>query len=181
MATRIDTNSPLTVNQTLSTDRQTPKTDFGERVKVGAAETAGAVSTAVGVAAPFVPGGAVVSAAVAGVSTAAQQNAGGSMSSNSRLAGASYIAQPTPIGTIPASGGSVPSPTGVPTGGTAGGATVPGANGDQWAFLEAQKQSNMQFLMLQSSMNQESQQYMTLSNILKVRADAAKNTIQNVH
>lgn len=186
MATNRIDSSPVSINQAQSTERQTPKTDFGTRVRVGASQTANAIGTAAGVAAPFVPGGAIVSAAVAGVSSMSGQagsslGAGASTSSQSRLGnGASNLTTPLPGGSGTPVGSGSPAPSGGPiTGGTGTGA--PGSTGDQWAFLEAQKQSNMQFLMLQSTMNQESQQYMTLSNILKVRHDTAKNTIGNVH
>lgn len=47
-----------------STTRQTPKTDFGSMVKKGTSSHLGETSS---VAAPFVPGGSVVSAAISGL------------------------------------------------------------------------------------------------------------------
>jgi hypothetical protein len=57
--------------------------------------------------------------------------------------------------------------------------TVSGGIADTAGFLEANRQSNMQFLQLQSSVAQETQQYMTMSQVMKARDDAAKNTIHN--
>ena len=38
----------------------------------------------------------------------------------------------------------------------------------------------MQFLTLQNNMQQENQKFSTLSNVMKVRHDTAKNSISNV-
>jgi hypothetical protein len=172
--------TPLSVNQSQSTERQTPKTDFGTRMAVGASQLAGAVGSTLGIANPFVPGGAVVTAAVAGVqstSAPAVGGAGPSQSSSGRIASNTGYAYGQPK--------LAPPPMGTP--GTGGGALTPGggvagdANSQFSNQLDMMKNTNLDLLMKQSQMNHESQQYMSLSNIMKVRHDAAKNTIQNVH
>lgn len=65
---RIDP-TPVRLSTNLSVPRQTPKTDFGERVKAGINQAAGAVANGAAIAAPLVPGGAIVSAAVSSVGT----------------------------------------------------------------------------------------------------------------
>lgn len=54
-----------------TTTRQTPKTDFGSIMRNGLIRTGQVVSQGLQVAAPFIPGGAIVSAALAGANSAA--------------------------------------------------------------------------------------------------------------
>lgn len=54
-----------------TTTRQTPKTDFGSVMRNGLIRTGQVVSDGLRVAAPFIPGGAIVSAALAGANSAA--------------------------------------------------------------------------------------------------------------
>lgn len=187
---RIDpTGAPVRMSTNLSVGRQTPKTDFGDRVKAGLDTAAGAVATGAAVAAPLVPGGAILSAAVSSVTTMSQ-NAGGAVST--QYSAVSSI--PAPVGggagsintTIPGttggtgstvpvvgstSGGGVGS---IPTG-TAGG-TMAGFNSD----LEAMRATNLELMQAQMAMQRENQVFSTVSNVLKVRHDTVKNTIQNV-
>ena len=57
----------LRVSVGLSVQRQTPKTDFGSVLGKGVSKTADAVLKAGQLAAPYIPGGAIVSAAVSGL------------------------------------------------------------------------------------------------------------------
>ena len=97
-------------------------------------------------------------------------------------------------GALPAvpvgSGGTTISATAIPatsipsTGGAT--TTVPSVSSSDptTAFagvLQQEQAANMQYLMLQNQMQQENQQYSTLSNVLKVRHDTAKNSISNIH
>ena len=82
-----------------------------------------------------------------------------------------------------ASGASVPNTS---TGtATAGGVAVNSGTTDQAAsfssVLSQQAAMNMQYLALQNQMQQENQTFSTLSNVLKVRHDTAKNSISNIH
>ena len=49
------------------------------------------------------------------------------------------------------------------------------------AMLTQQAAQNMQYLELQNQMQQENQTFSTLSNVMKVRSDTAKNSISNIH
>ncbi|HEY3452294.1 MAG TPA: hypothetical protein VGK67_38470 [Myxococcales bacterium] len=155
------------MNTKVTEDRQTPKSDFGARMKDGLATAAGAVATGIGVAAPLVPGGAIISAAVNGVT-----QLGGSLSSGQRTSavggGTSRAVGGT--GTMPSSGSS-----------TGSVANVAGDSYNQGIdLIQAQQASNMQFLTLQNQMQQENQKFSTLSNVIKVRHDTAKNSISNI-
>lgn len=187
---RIDpTGSPGRLSTNLSVGRQTPKSDFGDRVKAGLDTAAGAVATGAAVAAPLVPGGAILSAAVSSVTT--MSNGGGAV-------GAQYSASssvPAPVGGTPGAinttiptGGSTPSVPNV--GGTSGGGSAPGfapsggvGGGTMAGFnsdLEAMRRTNLELMQAQMSMQRENQVFSTVSNVLKVRHDTVKNTIQNV-
>ena len=144
--------------------RQTPRTDFGTMVRNGVATGAGAVAGAAGVAAPFVPGGPVVSAAVNG--------AAGAMSGGS-TGGAGYTngVQSLPgTGPGPSSTGSTPS---------TGNATQDMMNQTK-DMQEMQMSFSMQYLQLQDKMQNENRQYTTISNVMKTKHDTAKATINNV-
>lgn len=105
------------------------------------------VADVVEVAAPFVPAGTVVSAAVRSVAGAAAGAAAGA------------------------------------TSGVAGG--VGGGEGDLLSAtraLQQQSQSfNLEYLQLQESLQRENREFTTLSNVMKVKHDGAKNSIQNIH
>ena len=60
-----------------TTTRQTPKTDFGSVMRSGLIRAGNVVAEGLQVAAPFVPGGAIVSAALAGANHAATMGMGG--------------------------------------------------------------------------------------------------------
>ena len=57
------------ISTNLTVDRQTPKTDFGDRVQNGISNAAGTVANGLSMAAPLLPGGAIISAAVSSVNT----------------------------------------------------------------------------------------------------------------
>jgi hypothetical protein len=184
--------SSVRMSTNLSIDRQTPKTDFGNRVKSGMDTAANAVATGAAVAAPFVPGGAIVSAAVSSVGTmsAASGSQGGVATQYS-----GFSSMPSPTGgsapgglstTVPGGaggGGSLPA-VGSTTGGGApslvpnagAGGTMGGFNAD----LESMRRTNLELMQAQMSMQRENQVFTTVSNVLKVRHDTVKNTIQNV-
>src|SRR5437870_2464593 len=61
--------SGLRVDIDQSRARQAPKTDFGSVLSTGLARTTNAVLDAGQLAAPYIPGGAVLSAAISGVGT----------------------------------------------------------------------------------------------------------------
>jgi hypothetical protein len=165
-----DTGLRVKIDQ--SRTRQAPRTDFGSMVSTGLNRTAGAVMDAGQLAAPFIPGGAVLSAAISGVgslkSSAAGQSLGATGSNATGLMSTSGA-----VGSVGATGASSSGLTP-----SAGGSTDAFANGRQ--FLEMQASFNMQYLMLQQQMQSENRQFTTLSNVMKTKHDTAKNAISNV-
>ena len=71
-----DMGEPVRMSRTVSVGRQTPKTDFASRLKTGAETAAGALAATAAAVAPFVPGGAIVSAAVSSLASASQIGSG---------------------------------------------------------------------------------------------------------
>src|SRR5258706_7171277 len=63
---RID-QTPLRISNNLTIQRQTPKTDFGDRMKAGLDTAAGVVANGASIVGGIIPGGAIVSAAVSSV------------------------------------------------------------------------------------------------------------------
>ncbi|MGC4120410.1 MAG: hypothetical protein QM765_38695 [Myxococcales bacterium] len=158
------------MNTKVTEERQTPKSDFGARMKDGLATAASAVATGVGVAAPLVPGGAIISAAVNGVGTLSN-----SLSSGQRAGVGGGGRAIGGTGSMPSTGttsgsGSSSNVTNIPSQGYTEGMDL----------LAAQQNSNMSFLTLQNQMQQENQKFSTLSNVIKVRHDTAKNSISNI-
>lgn len=137
----------------------------------GISRTASAVMDAGSIAAPFIPGGAVLSAAISGVGQL--KSAAGATTTST-----GYGANATSL-----SGSS-----GVPVtnGGAGAGLTTgaPGAGGDMFtnfrSYQAEQMSLNMQYLKLQQDMQQENRQFTTLSNVMKTKHDTAKNAINNV-
>jgi hypothetical protein len=84
--------SSLRLSTVATTTRQTPKTDFGSIMRNGLIRTGDVVLQGMQVAAPFVPGGAIISAALAGATNAIS---GGSVGGGG---GGGYGAAPDGIG-----------------------------------------------------------------------------------
>jgi hypothetical protein len=145
-----------------TTERKTEPGRFGAALRSAAAGLASGVAATVELAAPFVPGGTVLSAAVRGAV------AGGSASRP--RAGVSAGA------------------SGTGAGAGAGGATGAGGadgGGDIMEATRALQQEaqvfNLQYLQLQESMQRESREFTALSNVMKVKHDSAKAAINNIH
>jgi hypothetical protein len=67
---RLNNGGSIRISSEAMRPRQTPDNSFGAQVRRGAANGLGAVAGAVGVAAPYVPGGSVVNATVERVANA---------------------------------------------------------------------------------------------------------------
>jgi hypothetical protein len=174
---RID-STPIRLSTRTTEARQTPDDSFGKRIANGAVTTAGVVANGAAVASNFVPGGSIVSAAVSGVGGMAS---GGASAVGSGIGGGA-------VGSSFVTGASVPgSVTSGGVGTSVGGSTVPTVSSSDptmasfSSMLNQQAASNTQYLMLQNQMQQENQVFSTLSNVLKVRHDTAKNSISNIH
>lgn len=149
-------NSPNRISLTPTIARQTPNNEFGNVMKnalQSAVNTGGALLGAL-------PGGGVISAAVSNVTALASQ--GGS-------AQGSFAA--TGITSVPAGGGATgqalaTSPNGVP--------------GELTGMIGQMRAEADRSTMMQMQMQQESREYNTISNVLKVRHDSAKSAINNI-
>ena len=187
--TRIDP-TPVRLSTNLSIDRQTPKSDFGDRVKTGLDSAAGTVANGAAAAAPFLPGGAIVSAAVSSVTQLSNNASSGQHAATSAYAASGVVAIPgSSTGsintTLSNSGGGVSSLGGgiaSTNGGAAALTTGSGTNtlGSMSADMQTAMKDNSQLIQVQMAMQHENQVFSTVSNVLKTRHDTVKNTISNV-
>jgi hypothetical protein len=140
-----------------STERKAEPGRFGAALKNAANELASGVAGSVALAAPYVPG--VLAGAVRATAPGPNYGIAGT---GSALAGGSPL--PTGSGTAPAAGSS-------------GGDLM-----EATRILQQQAQSfNLQYLQLQETMQRESREFTSLTNIMKVRHDSAKAAIGNIH
>jgi hypothetical protein len=179
-AVRLSTN--------VTTARQTPQTGFGARLQNGLNSAAGAVGAGVGAVAGMIPGGQIVSAAVSSMHTF-------SSTSGSGMAGAPYAGV---MGTAvaPMGGGSAAMISGSTSGISVGGGVAGGIGGTPTAgvganasptdtvngsfSLNKMAEENSKLLNLQAAIQQESQTFTAISNVMKSRHDCIKNSISNV-
>ncbi len=141
-----------------------------------------ALAGAAGAAAPFFPGGAVVSAALSGFANTAQQasmNGGGVGPFGG--AGGSYSMGGGMFG-----GGGIPGGGGMPGMGAAGGMPggvggVGGAPGSPEAQMQQGFAQQMYLMGVQQKAQQQSEVMSMMSNLLKVRHDSDQSVIQNIH
>jgi len=171
----------LRVQISPSVSRQTPKTDFGSVVGRGLSRAGDAVLRAGQLAAPYIPGGAVLSAAITGVGELKSSAAGMTSTGGSNAVG------------LQGNGTRDTSASGLTSGPTTGGdafdavkARAEGGDG-QAQLMMATKQMqemnmsfNLQYLQLQQKMQSDNRQFTLLSNIMKSKHDTAKNAINNV-
>ncbi len=134
-----------------TTERKAEPGRFGTAFRAAAASVADGVASSVGLAAPFVPGGMVLSAAVRGASRPAA------------LAAASSTTTGTANGTASAATGQ--------------GDLLEATRALQ---MEGQS-FNLQYLQLQETMQRDSREFQALSNVMKVKHDSAKAAINNIH
>lgn len=181
---RIDPTSPVRISTNLSIGRQTAKTDFGDRVRSGLETTAGLVAQGAGIAAPFVPGGAILSAAVSSVSTLGQQLGGATGQYQAAATGVVSLGSggglsTTLPGSVGGLGGSAPNVLAGGTGGVNMGGGGIATGGMNTSMSEASDQMG-KLLQTQIAVQRENQVFSTVSNVLKARHDTVKNTISNV-
>ncbi len=170
------------LNSGSTTPRTSARTDFGTQVRNGVSAGGGAAAQAIGVAAPFVPGAAVVSAAVSG--------AAGSVGGGGAGAGGGGFGGGGGVGGV---GGANIGADGIPVGGSfLNGQAAGGAGGQQGGnsgmeLLNATKNMqemaqsfNLQYLQLQEKMQGENRSFSTVSNVMKTKHDTAKSSISNV-
>lgn len=152
----MDSSNRISLTPTVA--RQTPQNEFGNVLK-SALQTA---ANAGGALLSSVPGGGIISAAVSNVTALAN---GGSAHAANAATGI------TSVNSVSSGGGATAqalatSPNGTPS-------ELSGMIGQMRA--EADRST-----MMQMQMQQESREYNTISNVLKVRHDSAKSAINNI-
>jgi hypothetical protein len=183
MNNRID-QTPMRISNNVTIARQTPKMDFGDRMKAGLDTAAGVVANGAAVVGGIVPGGAIISAAVSSVgamtNNVTPSGGGGGGGMVGTHYGASGVQQLGGLNTTAGSGGAGSSvgaaggsPNYVPNGGTT-------PIGDINNGLQQTQNENVQMIKLQMSMQRENMVFTSVSNVLKLRHDTAKNSIGNV-
>lgn len=153
--------TPVRLSTQLAEERQTPKTDFGSKLRDGVETTAHVA----GVVASALPGGAILSAALSAGSSLTGQTA--ASAGGNGIVGAPRVAGGTPNASPASSGQTLSS----------GDSTYDQA----LSLLNAQEVTNMRYLALQQRMQEENRYFSTMSNVMKTRHDTAKNTIANTH
>jgi hypothetical protein len=180
---RIDP-TPVRISNNLTIERQTPKRDFGDRLKAGLDTAAGAIANGAAIAGGLIPGGAIVSTAVSSMT----QFANTPNSTSAAYASSGVIGlgggggMSTTVGGAPSStvstgsiGGSIGGGPNFMAGGSSG-SSIAGANGD---LIQMQK-DQAEMLKLQVSMQRENTMFTSISNVLKTRHDTTKNSISNI-
>ncbi|HEX9307002.1 MAG TPA: hypothetical protein VF894_05890 [Anaeromyxobacter sp.] len=138
-----------------TTERKAEPGRFENALRTAASGLAQGVAATVELAAPYVPAGTVLSAAVR---SAAQ-------GPSSTVAAA-------------ASGGTAGSAATA----AAGGSSTEGDVLEATRSLQQEARTfNLQYLQLQENMQRESREFTALSNVMKVKHDSAKSAISNIH
>lgn len=153
-------DSPNRISLTPTVARQTPKNEFGNVLKNALQTAANAGGALLG----SVPGGGVISAAISNVTALAS---GGSAQGSLAATGVTSVG----AGGSSAMGGATAqalatSPNGVP--------------GELTGMIGQMRAEADRSTMMQMQMQQESREYNTISNVLKVRHDSAKSAINNI-
>lgn len=193
---RID-STPARISTNMSIERQTPKRDFGDRMKAGLETAGGMLQNGASVVGGFMPGGAIVSAAVSSV---------GMLGGHSTPGGGSVGAAYASTGVVNIGGGAGMGNTGINTTVNSGGGGNPvtnmpgmgstvggqpnslgstggasgGAVGQMNSDLVQAQSDNAKLLQVQMSMQRENQVFTSVSNVLKTRHDTVKNSIGNI-
>lgn len=179
--------TPARISTNLTIERQTPKRDFGDRMKAGLDVVGGTLANGASVVGGLVPGGAILSAAVSSVSQlgGAGGRAGGASGQYAASGVVNIGGGGGGINTTVGSGGGNPvagmgsTVGGAPTSmGTTGGGSgaVAGMNSD----LVQSQNDNAALLKVQIALQHENQVFSSVSNVLKTRHDTVKNSIGNI-
>lgn len=175
-----------------TTTRQTPKTDFGSVMRAGLIRAGNVVAEGLQVAAPFVPGGTIVSAALAGANRAADMTAtpqGGNFGQTAHgLTADGTPGTPRAGGTlvIPSRGPGLRTDLSKPAPRAFVGSDAGSSNSFNQMIAatrqmtEFQASFNLQYLELQEKIQTDTRQFNLISNIMKTKHDAAKNALNNV-
>jgi hypothetical protein len=139
-----------------TTERKAEPGRFENALRTAASGLARGVASTVELAAPYVPAGTVLSAAVRSAVRAPATAVGVSAAS--------------------AEGGGAAAAAG------GGGTTSEGDILEATRALQAEgRTANLQYLQLQENMQRESREFTALSNVMRVKHDSAKSAIGNIH
>ncbi len=187
--TRID-STPARLSTNMTIERQTPKRDFGDRMKAGLETAGGVLANGANVVGGLVPGGAILSAAVSSVSQLGGHNTPGSVGQAYGATGVVNIgAGSGGVNTTVGAGGSNPAGNLPGFGSTVGGSpnalgSTGGSSGGQVGSMNAElvnsSSESTKLLNLQIAMQRENQVFSSVSNVLKTRHDTVKNSIGNI-
>jgi hypothetical protein len=151
LAEEVHMNRIEAIHVAPTTERKAEPGRFENALRAAASGVAQGVATTVELAAPYVPAGTVLSAAV--------RSAAG--------------APPRSVATSVASGSGT-------TGGTAAGGEGDVLEATRTLQQEA-RTFNLQYLQLQEGMQRESREFTALTNVMRVKHDSAKAAISNIH
>jgi hypothetical protein len=171
-------NTGIKVTLDAARIRQSP--DSGAIFKEGLQRTAGAAMTAANTVAPYVPGMAVVSAAITGMGALKDATGASATAANT----ASNATQVSFSGASGMSGGAGRAGASSGAFNNIEAAAAAGDSGAQQLLATREMQAmnhsmNAQYLMLQNEMQAENRQFSVMSNIMKLRHETAKNSISN--
>lgn len=194
--------SSVRLSTVATSTRQTPHTDFGSVMRTGLMKAGQVAQDGLNVAAPFVPGASIVSAAVAGANSAVGMTAQGGTATTSGFgttaSGLGGVTAGAASGGYGASGagamglpGARPGLTtnisgnGASFNASTGQASTGNAAFDQMmtatkSMAEFNASFNLQYLQLQEKIQVDTRQFNLISNIMKTKHDAAKNALNNV-
>ena len=148
------------ISMTPTVARQTPKNEFGEVLK-NTVQTAAQIS---GSLMSALPGGGIISAAVSNVTTLASAQSRNAASGITSIGGSS-------LGVVGGSNATSQTLATTPMG---------GAPAEMTGMISQMRAEADRSMLVQMQMQQESREYNTLTNVLKVRHDSAKSAINNI-
>ena len=171
-----DNNAGLRVQIDNSRSRQTSRTSFGDVLSTGLSKSANTVMSAGNMAAPFIPGGAVLSAAITGLGSLKSAQSSGSAAPSSTGLSAGTGSAVGGGNAVQGGSSTMDSVASLAAGGSEGAIMMQATKEMQ----EMNQQFNLQYLNLQQDMQQENRKFTAISNVMKTKHDTAKGMIQNV-
>ncbi len=158
----------MNLNTSTTTVRRAANNSFSSHIRRGISGAGQAVSAGLSVAAPVIPGSAVISAAVNGAAQGLGRSVG--------VQGGAQFSASNPA-SFGASGPDY-------INGQASGGGLPNGQQDMVDRMSKVQEMgaafNLQYLELQQTMQDENRRFTTLSNVMKTKHDTAKSSIQNV-
>lgn len=152
----------LRLSTVATSTRKAHRADFGTLFRAGVAKVGWAAEQGLRVAAPLVPTGPIVSAALAGPSVGS-------------AGGPSVVASSAAL--TPTLDPGVPVEVGVPVHPGGGLGQVMAATE---RMTELNASYNLRYLQLQQRIQADTRQFNLVSNVLKTKHDAAKNALNNI-